>query len=130
MRPNLRRAVAAPDGTYEGLLSEAVSRARHARSKGASDQTLTIMRETLNAALRHTSRRLHLAIVVLLAGLAATAGGAAWKIAGLNHEKRAIDQHIHDIEAQLAKTTEAPAQSDQLITQLTDYQKQARAVGA
>jgi soluble lytic murein transglycosylase-like protein len=116
---------AAPGGTYEGLLSAAVARARHARLKGIGDQTMTIMRETLRVALRHTSRRLHLAIVVLVAGLAAIAGGAGWKIAALNHEKRAIDGHIHEIEAQLAKTTEAPAQSDLLITQLADYQKQA-----
>jgi hypothetical protein len=116
---------AAPGGTYEGLLSEAVARARHARVKGIGDQTMTIMRETLRVALRHTSRRLHLALGVLVLGLAATAGGAAWKIASLNHDKRAIDQHIHDIETQLAKTTEAPAQSDRLITQLADYQNQA-----
>ena len=123
--PQPAEEAAAPGGTYEGLLSEAVARARHARMKGIGDQTMTIMRETLQAALRHTSRRLNLAIVVLVLGLAATAGGAAWKIAALNHDKRAIDQHIHDIETQLAKTTEAPAQSDRLITQLTDYQNRA-----
>src|ERR1700733_4463915 len=77
-------AVAA-GGTYEGLLSEAVARARHARVKGVGDQTMTIMRETLRVALRHTSRRLHLALGVLLVGLAATAGGAAWKISSLHH---------------------------------------------
>ena len=115
----------AEEAAYEGLLSEAVARARHARVKGVGDQTMTIMRETLRVALRHTSRRLHLALGVLLVGLAATAGGAAWKISSLNHDKRAIDQHIRDIETQLAKTTEAPAQSDRLITQLADYQNQA-----
>jgi hypothetical protein len=125
LAPQPAEEAAAPAGDYEGLLSEAVARARHARLKGIGDQTMTIMRETLHVALRHTSRRLHMALVALVAGLAATAAGGAWKIAALNHEKQAIDRHIHGIETQLAKTTEAPAQSDRLITQLTDYQNQA-----
>jgi len=125
LSPQPPEEAAAPGGAYEGLLTEAVARARHARSKGIGDQTMTIMRETLRIALRHTGRRLRVAIAVLVVGLAATAGGAAWKIAALNHDKQSIDRHIHDIEAQLAKTTETTAQSDSLITQLADYQNQA-----
>ena len=119
------RGPAPPAGTYENLLSAAVARARHARSKGFGDQTLTIMRETLHAALRHTSRRLHLVIAVLAAGLVALAGGAAWKIAALNHDKRSIDLRIHEIEKQLQRTEGSPAESDRLISQLATYQNQA-----
>jgi len=119
------RGPASPAGTYENLLSAAVARARHARSKGFGDQTLTIMRETLLTALRHTSRRLHLLIVVLAAGLVAVTGAAAWKITALNHEKRSIDQRIHEIETQLQRTAGSPSESDRLISQLATYQNQA-----
>lgn len=112
-------------GAYEDLLSSAVSRARHARSRGVGDQTLTIMRETLAAALRHRSRHLHLAIVALAAGLVAITGAAGWKIAAMNREKRSIDQRIHDIEKQLQKAA-GPAESDRLVSQLAAYQSQAQ----
>jgi hypothetical protein len=116
----------APAGeTYEGLLTEAVARARHARLRGVGDQTMTIMRETLRVALHRTGRRLRIVIGFLVVGLAATTAAAAWKIVALGQEKHAIDRHIHEIEAQLAKTTEAPAESDSLVNQLTEYQNQA-----
>jgi membrane-bound lytic murein transglycosylase D len=115
----------APHPVYENLLSEAVERARHARHRGVGDQTLDIMRETLHAALRHTSRRLHLTIVVLTVGLVAVTGAAAWKIASLNREKGAIDRRIRETEAKLQKAAGSPAESDRLIGQLSEYQSQA-----
>jgi hypothetical protein len=117
---------AAPSGTYEGLLSAAVKRARHARLKGWGDQTLTIMRETLQLALRHTSRRLNWTIGILAAGLIGVAGGAAWKIAALDREKHSIDQRIHQVEMQLQQTSGKPTESDRLISELADYQGRAQ----
>jgi hypothetical protein len=116
---------APPSGTYEGLLSAAVERARHARWKGGGDQTLTIMRETLATALRHTSRRLHLTIIALAAGLVIVTAGAGWRIASLDREKHAIDQRIQEIEKQLQKTSASPAESDRLVSQLSAYQNKA-----
>ncbi len=118
-------ASAPPAGTYEGLLSQAIERARHARSKGLGDQTLTIMRETLATALRHRSRKLHRAIVALAAGLVAITGGAAWKISALSHEKQSIDQRIRQIENQLQNTSASPGESDRLASQLAAYQNRA-----
>src|ERR1700691_4525640 len=45
--PQSAEEAAAAGGTYEGLLSEAVARARPARVKGVGDQTMTITRELL-----------------------------------------------------------------------------------
>ncbi|MFN7993274.1 MAG: transglycosylase SLT domain-containing protein [Bryobacteraceae bacterium] len=114
-----------PHPVYENLLSEAVERARHARHRGVGDQTLEIMRETLHAALRHTSHRLHLTIAVLTVGLVAVTGAAAWKIAALNREKASIDRRIRETEAKLQKAVGSPAESDRLIGQLSEYQSQA-----
>ncbi len=115
----------APASAYDGLLSDAVERARHARFRGIGDQTLTIMRETLAVALRQTSRRLHIAIGLLVAALVGVAGAGAWRIAALNRERHSIDQRIHEVEAQLQTAANKPAESDRLITQLEDYQSQA-----
>jgi hypothetical protein len=113
--------------TYEGLLARAVERARRARgrSNAVSGQTLTIMRETLHRALRHTSRRFHLVIAVLAVGLVAVAAGSAWKIYVLDRDKRAIDQRIQEVETRLQKTTGDLAESDRLLSELSDYQSQA-----
>lgn len=116
----------APSGTYEGMLSEAVTRARRARLKGWGDQTLSIMRETLQLALRHTHRRLHWTIGILTAGLIGVAGGAVWKIVTLDREKHTIDQRIHQVELQLQQTAGKPVESDRLISVLDDYQGRAQ----
>ncbi len=117
---------AAPSGTYEGLLWKAVTRARHARLKGWGDQTLSIMRETLRLALRHTSRRLHWTIGILTAVLIGVAGGAAWKIAALDREKHSIDRRIHQVEMQLQQTSGKPTELDRLISELAEYQGRAQ----
>ncbi len=111
--------------TYEGLLSEAVTRARHARIKGWGDQTLTIMRETLQLALRRTSRRLHWTIGILTVGLVGVTGSAAWRIAALDREKHTIDRRILEVETQLQQISE-PSESDRLISELADYQGRAQ----
>ena len=122
--PNGPEPISRSEG-YDGLLSKAVARARHARLRGLSGQTLTIMRETLQHALRHTSRRLNLVIGVLTAGLVAIAGVSAWKISVLDREKHSIDQRIHEVETQLQKTTGSLAESDRLLSELSDYQNKA-----
>jgi pSer/pThr/pTyr-binding forkhead associated (FHA) protein len=116
----------APSGTYEGILSEAVTRARHARVKGWGDQTLSIMRETMQFALRHTRRRLHWAIGILTAGLIGVTGGAVWKIVALDREKRSIDRNINQLEMQLQRTSEKSAEADRLISELAGYQDKAQ----
>jgi hypothetical protein len=83
------------------------------------------MRETIQDALRHTSRRFHLVIVVLAAGLVAVAGFSAWKISALDRDKHFIDQRIHEVETQLRKTAGSLAESDRLVSKLSDYQNQA-----
>ncbi len=112
-------------GTYEGLLSRAVERARHARLRGMSDQTLTIMREALEKALHRTNRRFQWLTGVLTAGLIAVAAGGAWKVYTLDREKGDIDRHIHQVEEQLRKTTGDLEASDRLLTELSSYQSKA-----
>jgi hypothetical protein len=111
--------------TFDGLLSDAVVRAREARAGGISGQTITIMRAALHKAIRRSSRRFHLMIWVLVAGLLSVSGFAAWKIRGLGLQKTAIDRHIHDIETELARRNAAGPDADQLINQLDAYQGQA-----
>jgi hypothetical protein len=91
-----------------------------------SGQTLTIMRETLQHALRHTSRRFHWVIGILAAGLVAGAGFSAWKIFELGRDKHSIDQRIHEVETKLRKTAGSLAESDRLVSELSDYQNKAQ----
>lgn len=112
-------------GDHDALLSEAVARAREARSLGAADQTITIMREALNRALGHTSRRFLRVIAVLLAALLGGAGYGAWKIASLKREKSSVDTRIREIETRLQAAAENPENADRLIAELTSYQTEA-----
>jgi hypothetical protein len=110
-----------PNNTYEHLLTEGVKRVRRARAHGMAGQTMTIMRETLNHALRRASRRFQIIIGVLALVLVAVSGYATWRIARLNQEKGAIDKHITELEAkvqQAASTDEA----NRLISQLNSYE--------
>ena len=90
-------------GTFDGLLSNAVAQARRARAEGLLDTTMTIMRQTLHQAVRHTGKRFRRVIGILAASLVVVSGVAAWKIWDLDREKSAIDRRIHAIEAQLQK---------------------------
>lgn len=110
-------------GTYDGLLSDAVEQSRRARAHGLADQTMTIMRNALNQALRHTGRRFRLVILVLGGLLVAVSAVASWRITELNHEKQAIDRRIQDVEARLQQA-QTPSEADRLITQLDAYQDQ------
>jgi pSer/pThr/pTyr-binding forkhead associated (FHA) protein/soluble lytic murein transglycosylase-like protein len=110
-------------GTYEGLLSDAVERARQARSLGRANETMTIMRDVLQEALRHTGRRFRAVIFALAAALLVVSGIAIWKMTQLNTQKRAIDERIQEIETRLQQSN--PAQAGQLVDQLDAYEGQA-----
>ena len=116
---------AAPVGaTYEGLLADAVKRARHARWHGAADQTMTIMRDALHTVMRRTGRRSRRTIAALAAVLLLVSAGAAWKIVTLDRDRRALDRRIADIEARLQKNDGSYAEADRLVTQLDQYEDQ------
>jgi hypothetical protein len=118
-------SVPAALNTYDLLLTDAVKRARRARAHGMAGQTMTIMRETLDHALRRSSRRFRVAIGVLVIGLLGVSGGAAWKIVQLNHEKQAIDRHIEALETKIEAAANAD-QADRLITEIDAYEAEGK----
>ena len=111
--------------TYESLLSEGIERARQARAQGIAGQTMTIMRETLDHAIRRASRRFQVATVILGVALLAVSGFASWKIMKLNREKGAIDRHIAELEAKVESASNTE-QADQLITQIDAYEAEGK----
>jgi pSer/pThr/pTyr-binding forkhead associated (FHA) protein len=114
------------EGTFDGLLTDAVARARRARGRGFGNETMLIMRETLGRAL-HTSRtRSRRIITALVICLVVVIAGAGWKIWDLHQEKGSIDQRIREIEGQLQKALDSGADTDQLIARLESYQRQAK----
>lgn len=115
---------AAPLSAHEELLSSAVTRARRMRAHGLGGQTMTIMRGAIDQALRQTRRRFRIIGYSLVAALVVVSSLAIWKITVLNREKRAIDAHIQQIEAELEKPA-AGTDTDLLLTQLNLYQSQA-----
>jgi hypothetical protein len=123
--PPVASDAASLGGTFDGLLVDAVERARQARAKGVSDQTIMIMRDTLRRAIRHSSRRFHLMIWTLVAGLLAVSGFAAWKIVSLDRQKAAIDGRIRVVEAQLEKANAAGSEADRLADELDIYEGEA-----
>ena len=110
-----------PNNTYEHLLTEGVKRVRHARAHGLAGQTMTIMRETLDHALRRASKRFQVIIGVLAIGLIGVSGYATWRIARLNQEKLAIDKHIAELEAQVQKAASTD-EANRLISQINSYE--------
>jgi pSer/pThr/pTyr-binding forkhead associated (FHA) protein/soluble lytic murein transglycosylase-like protein len=115
-----------PDAHHE-LLSSAVFRARRMRAHGAGGETMTIMRDVLEQALRYSRRRLHITGYSLLAAIVAVASVAIWRYTILNREKRAIDAQIQRLEAQLQESNDA-ADTDRLLSQLNTYQDQAQSL--
>jgi len=122
----LQPPAANPVSHHENLLIEAVRRARRARLEGWGDQTMTLVREAMHHALRHSHRRLRVVIAILAAALVLTAGAGYWKITRMKSDKAAIDARIHDIEARLAEQEQTPEQADRLITELDAYQDEAQ----
>jgi hypothetical protein len=112
---------------HEELLTSAVVRARRMRLHGIGGHTMDIMRDVVEQALRHSHRRLRVVGFSLAAALVVVTSLAAWKITGLQRQKRAIDAHIQTLEAQLQKPP-AGADVDRLLSQLGDYQNEAEAL--
>jgi hypothetical protein len=108
-------------GTYEVLLSDAVEQSRRARAHGVADQTLTIMRDALNRALRHTSRRFRWLTIALACLVVVVSAAASWRITQLNQEKKVIDRRIQDVETRL-QNAQNSGEADRLATQLDGYE--------
>jgi pSer/pThr/pTyr-binding forkhead associated (FHA) protein len=125
----LPAALPEPDsaGGHETLLSEAVQLARRARAAGMGDQTLTLMRKVLSQALRRSSGRFRLVIAVLVAALLGLSAFGFWRFSALKREKRAIDEHIRQVESWLARD-ETPQEAERLISELSTYQDEARSL--
>jgi len=111
---------------HEGLLADAVRRARRARLAGFGGQTTRIMRDVLHRALRRSSRRFRIAIWTLAVALALTSSLGYWKIMRLKGDKAAIDQRIQEVEARLDQPLDSPEQIDRLISQLDAYEGEAQ----
>jgi soluble lytic murein transglycosylase-like protein len=121
-------AESAASKAHDDLLSDAVARARVARHMGVGDSTVVIMREMLDKALHRTGRKFKFVITLLVCALVGVSGYGAWKIRGLKGEKRQIDGQIQQIEAMLARGNENPAEADELINRLDQYEDQAVAL--
>ncbi len=122
-------AAAAPPAAvapHEGLLEEAVARARRARAHGMPGQTMTIMRGVIEEALKNTRRRFRIVGYSLTVALVAVTGLGAWKIVTMKWEKAAIDGHIQQLERELEKA-QGP-EADQLVSQLDNYQNEAESL--
>ncbi|MEI9975436.1 MAG: FHA domain-containing protein [Ignavibacteriota bacterium] len=119
------------DAAYNHLLSSAVTRARHMRHHGLHGQTLHIMREMVEQALAQVLRRAHRRFRIigysLLTALLAVSLFAVLQITHLRREKRAIDTHIQQIDAQLQKAGEG-METDRLLSQLGDYSQEGESV--
>ena len=123
-------AVAVPNpllSTHENLLAMAVSHARRMRARGVGGQTMTIMRGVIDQALQHSRRRFRIIGYSLLAALVTVTSLGAWKITEMRGEKRVIDAHIAQLEAQLEKSNDH-GETDRLISRLSDYQDQAESL--
>jgi pSer/pThr/pTyr-binding forkhead associated (FHA) protein len=122
-----RAPVKFPGAAHEDLLSYAVACARRMRAHGVGGQTMNIMRDVIDQALRQTHRRFRVIGYSLLAALVIVSSAAFWKITALKKEKRGIDSHIQQLEAQLLKSTDS-ASIDNLLAQLSDYQSEAESL--
>ena len=128
MVPAAKPAAVAPAEKHDALLSDAVRKARQARAEGSGGQTMMLMRDALNHALRRSSRRFRLAIYLLVAALVLTSSYGFWRIRQLKREKTSIDRQIQEIETRLEKTEPTPEEADRLIAQLSGYQKRAESL--
>ncbi|HEX5432413.1 MAG TPA: transglycosylase SLT domain-containing protein [Bryobacteraceae bacterium] len=113
---------------HEKLVASAVAKARRARSHGAFDQTATIMRSMLGDALQRTTRKFKIVIAGLLVALAGISAYGFWQIGNLKREKRGLDSQMEQIEVLLEKPDQNPAETEQLLDRLDQFQGQAKAL--
>jgi len=125
--PSEREAGKPAAGGHDGLLFEAVRRARRARAEGRGDQTLMLMRDVLSHALRRNSSRFRLTIWFLVVALVGTSAFSFWKLSALRREKLTIDARIRQIEIKLEQD-ETPQEAERLISELSTYQDEARSL--
>jgi pSer/pThr/pTyr-binding forkhead associated (FHA) protein len=118
---------AAPASDHEMLLSSAVTRLRRMRAHGAGGETMTVLRDVIERALRSSRRRFRAIGYTLAAGLLAVSSLAAWKISALQREKRAFDAQIQELEAELEKSADA-AKTDELLSRLNSVESQAQSL--
>jgi soluble lytic murein transglycosylase-like protein len=111
---------------HDDLLIAAVAKSRLARQKGIGDQTLIIMRQTLEKAVHRTRRKFVKAIAALAAALLIVTGIGIWKITSLKLEKQRIDAAIRDIEGKLRQANQNATEANELYDRLNDYEDQAR----
>ena len=101
--------------------------ARRARAAGIGRPDDDADAQRLSHALRRNSGRFRLTIAVLVAALLGLSAFGFWRFSALKREKRAIDEHIRQIESRLAKD-ETPQEAERLISELSTYQDEARSL--
>ena len=112
----------------EELLSDAVARARQARSEGQADQTQVIMREMLGVSKTRSGRKHKAIIKGLVAALVAVSAFGYWKIDQVRQEKTDLDLQIQRIDGHLASGELDQQEIDALMERLDDYQRQAQSI--
>jgi len=112
--------------TYGGLLSDAVEQARQARARGLTNQTMSIMRDTLRQALHRSHKRSKRVITALAVSLVVLGGFTGWKLWDFHRQRNTIDAHIRDIESALEKANGENAEIDRLVAQLDTYEGEAQ----
>ena len=113
---------------HEEMISSAVARARRARRYGSFDQTAMIMRAMLGEALQRTSRKFKWTIAALVVALAAVSGYGVWQIRKLQHAKSTLDSRMKNIELVLENANPNPAETEQLVDELDQFQGQEKAL--
>lgn len=112
----------------EDLLSDAVARARQARSEGQADQTQIIMREMLGVSNARSGRRHKRIIKGLVAAVVVVAALGYWSVDRVRKEKTDLDLQIQRIDGQLASGELDQQEIDALMARLDDYQRQAQGI--
>jgi len=112
----------------EELISDAVARARKARSAGQADQTQIIMREMLGVSNARSGKRHKAIIKALVVALVAVAALGYWRADQVRQEKTDLDLQIQRIDGQLASGELDQQEIDGLMERLDDYQRQAQSI--
>ena len=113
---------------HETLVSTAVARARRARSRGAFDQTGMFMRAMLSEALHRSTRKLKIAIFILVIVLAGVSAYGGWQIRTLKLDKQNLDAQMEKIEVLLENGDQDPAETERLLVRLDAVQDQEKAL--
>ncbi|MGI8989457.1 MAG: FHA domain-containing protein [Bryobacteraceae bacterium] len=114
-------------GEHRDLVAEALARVRRARWRGdGRDRRLAILQELVRKAVHRSRRKFKIAIVFLVSAVLGLAAFSFRQIRELRSEKRNIDAQIRTLEARLKNAGKDPAQTDELMEQLSKYEARAR----